>query len=247
MRYLIIGKANVGIEAISEELELHGHAVPHKFEDGMSSDTTIVQFDDIDSLIQYANDNKDETFHLIYIHAASDLRKMKALAHIDATADTASAKEEIEARIKEEDAQFETLEACVRGLNPDMDTSAYLPENITAFLGFETDFTPYAASAIAADIVVSDIMYQNMCHLVGKALENNCFYMVDDRILAPSATDPNHTLSKEALIDILLSNNEQLGHLMHTLVSYENVFIDNMSPLSAESTSSDTPVERSDE
>lgn len=246
MRYLIIGKNNVGIETISEELENHGHAVPQLYEDGMSSDIPIIWFTEPNELIAYAEDNSDEVFHLIYVQSPLAIRQMRTLSLAKDQESADALAEALENIIVEEDAKFKNLEQAIDNVESEDASSQLLPQNITAVLKYNNDFTPHTTSNIAAAIVSNDIMYRNVCILVDKAIENDYLDVVDDMILAPTSSDPNHRISKEFAADLILSSDASLGQMLRFLLADEQLFTYGMQPLS-ESSTTDAPVEGSSE
>lgn len=247
MHYLIIGKQNTGIETISEELELHGHAVPQKFEDGMSSDVPIILFAEPDELIAYANNNPDEVFHLIYIQSPTKIRQMRMLSLAKDQDEADALAQTINTILTDEDNKFEELEKAISNAEQGNTENQNLPQNITAVFSYTNDFTPHTTSNIAADIVSIDITYRNAYTLVNKAIENDLIDTVDDMVLAPTASDPNHCISKDFATDLILSSEASLGHLTRLLLADEQLFRQDMRPLSSESTTGDTPVEGSSE
>lgn len=225
MQYIVCGKTYVGAELISEELESH-HEPKLEWWDCscMNPKTTptnknsIYFFENPNCLINYVNAHPEEIFHVVYIQSTDELsRKMRASKHgLELNS------EEMSKYFEEEKELFKEFEYAITHLKENL-----LPENISAVLIYQMDFTPPCVTNIASNMTALRIAFDNTKHILKRAIECEILSVDEEgNILSPTEDDPSHRINPDICCDMLMSDNQQLGEMVSRLLYDENLFKD---------------------
>lgn len=115
-----------------------------------------------------ARNMPDTEFQIVYVQATNDdARKTHAIERAD---DKEKEEEKFNTRNQDEDEQFTDFEHTI---NTRMDTEVCFPDNITAVIIFENDYTDSSAEKIANQLFMHRQQLQKMTNIVEECLDLN--------------------------------------------------------------------------